>query len=129
VPLEEVAWLPGERRFAFVAGRFVWEQCLDVTLPPGRAEITAYYRRNFGVAFETVQSVKQRGVDPADRGRVLELLAITAERRDAASVVDLVFAGGAGVRLEAERIFALGQDLGEPWPTRWRPRHPGVETA
>ena len=83
VPLEEVAWLPGERRFALVASRFIWEECLDVTLPPDQAKITAYYRGNFGVAFDTVTSVKSRGIDLADRGGVLELLAITAENTSA----------------------------------------------
>jgi hypothetical protein len=130
VPLAELAWLPAERRFVFVAGRFIWEECLDVTLPPGEATLECYSRSNFGVTFETVTAVKSRGIDLADRGRILELLALKPEAAaPGTAAVELVFAGGASIRLEAERILAHGQDLGEPWPTRWRPRHPDVEAA
>lgn len=131
VPLAELAWLPAERRFVFVAGRFIWEECLDVTLPPEQAKRDVYSRCNFGVTFETVTAVKSRGIDLADRGLILELLALKAETSAAgpAAAIELVFAGGASIRLEAERILAHGQDLGEPWPTRWRPRHPDVEAA
>ena len=34
------------------------------------------------------------------------------------------FAGGSSIRLSVERILCHLDDLGEPWPTRWRPRHP-----
>ena len=133
VPLAEVAWLPAERRFVLVAARFVWEECLDVTLPPEQAQIECYSRSNFGVTFETVKAVKSRGIDLAARDRILELLAIRPEGASApgapASGVELMFAGGASIRIEAERIHAHGQDIGEPWPTRWRPRHPGIEAA
>jgi hypothetical protein len=126
VPMAEVAWLPGERRFVMVACRFIWEECLDVTLPPDRAKVDVYSRGNFGVTFETVTAVKSRGIDLSARGRILELLAIKAEGEKA---IELLFAGGASIRLEADRILAHGQDIGEPWPTRWRPRHPDVEAA
>lgn len=138
VPLAEVAWLPAERRFVLVAARFVWEECLDVTLPPEQAQIECYSRSNFGVTFETVRAVKSRGIDLAARDRILELLAIRPEgvpspgpapAAPAPAAVELMFAGGASIRLEAERIRAHGQDIGEPWPTRWRPRHPGIEAA
>ncbi len=129
VPVAEIAWQPAERRFVLVASRFIWEECLDVTLPPGQAEIECYSRRNFGVTFETVKSVKSRGIDLAGRGRILELLALKPEGAPPDAAVELVFAGGAGIRLEAERILAHGQDMGEPWPTRWRPRHPDIEAA
>lgn len=129
VPLAEVAWLPAERRFVLVAARFVWEECLDVTLPPEQAQIECYSRSNFGVTFETVTAVKSRGIDLAARDRILELLAIRPEGAPAPFAFELMFAGGASIRLEAERIRAHGQDIGEPWPTRWRPRHPGIEAA
>lgn len=134
VPLAEVAWLPAERRFVLVAARFVWEECLDVTLPPEQAQIECYARSNFGVTFETVTAVKSRGIDLAARDRILELLAIQLEGAPAPAApglaaVELMFAGGASIRLEAERIRAHGQDIGEPWPTRWRPRHPEIEAA
>jgi hypothetical protein len=35
----------------------------------------------------------------------------------------LEFAGDGAIRLEVARIECRAKDLGEPWPTRWRPRH------
>ena len=128
VPLAEVVWLPAERRFVLVATRFVWEECLDVTLPPEQAQIECYSRSNFGVTFELVTAVKSRGIDLAERDRILELLAIKPESAPVPGV-ELMFAGGASIRLEAERLLVHGQDIGEPWPTRWRPRHPEIEAA
>jgi hypothetical protein len=39
----------------------------------------------------------------------------------------LVFAGGAQIRIETDAIACRIEDIGEPWPTRWRPTHPDVE--
>jgi hypothetical protein len=129
VPLAEIAWLPAEKRFVLVASRFSWEECLDVTLPPEQAKLEGYSRCNFGITFETVKAVKSRGIDLKHRERILELLALKAEGAPPNIAVEFVFAGGAGIRLEAERFLAHGQDVGEPWPTRWRPRHPDIEAA
>ena len=35
----------------------------------------------------------------------------------------LEFAGAAAIRLDVARILCRAKDLGEPWPTPWRPRH------
>lgn len=135
VPLAEVAWLPNERRFVMVASRFAWDECLDVTLPPDQAKVECYSRCNFGVTFEDVTGVKSRGIDLADRGRILELLQIKPGTATTGVAIEMIFAGDpaqgeeAGIRLEAGRLFVHGQDMGEPWPTRLRPHHPGVEAA
>ena len=34
-----------------------------------------------------------------------------------------VFAGGAKIRLEVERILCHAEDFGDSWPTQWRPDH------
>lgn len=129
VPMAELAWLPAERCFVFVASRFIWEECLDVTLPAGEAGIECYSRQNFGVTLEGVTAVKSRGIDIDDKSRILELLAIAATAESGAATIELVFAGGAGIRVECERIAVHGQDVGEPWPTLHRPRHPDIEAA
>lgn len=129
VPMAELAWLPAEKCFVFVASRFIWSECIDVTLPAGEAGIECYSRQNFGVTLEGVTAVKSRGVDIDDKSRILELLAITATGAAGAATIELVFAGGAGIRVECERIAVHGQDVGEPWPTLHRPRHPDIEAA
>jgi hypothetical protein len=41
----------------------------------------------------------------------------------------LCFAGAATVRLEVEAIRCYIEDLGEAWPTAWRPAHVVDEAA
>jgi len=113
VPVGEMAFLPEERRFVMVANRFVWER------PPidgGKR----YERTLAGIAFEDVAAVKIRGFDRADPDRILQILAVRAV--PGAVVFD--FSGSDSMRLEVGRILCHLEDLGEPWPTPWRPRHP-----
>ncbi len=58
-----------------------------------------------------------------DGGRVLELLAVSAEDGG----IHLYLAGGAEVRLDVEGINCRLKDVGEPWPVGDRPRHPVEE--
>ncbi len=41
----------------------------------------------------------------------------------APGAVLLEFSGGGTMRLEVRGIRCHLEDLGEPWPTRWRPSH------
>lgn len=125
VALGDIVFLPEEKRFVFVANRFVWEKCVDVTLPPEAATRDVYFRVHCGVTFEQVNSVKTRGINRTDKASLLELLAIKPE----GAVVELLFAGGAAIRLETEALSAHAADIDEPWPTPWRPRHPDLESA
>ena len=137
VPLGEMEFVPGERRFALVVSRFRWENCAETADMPRDAAAAApasqdvslaegcasYERVSCGVAFEGVEAVRRRGLDPRDRGRMLELLGMRIE----AGAVTLEFAGSAALRLEGARITCRLGDLGEPWPAQSRPRHPGGE--
>jgi hypothetical protein len=113
VPVADLAYLADERQFIFVANRFRWERA-------GSGPRTNFERILSGVCFGEVGAVKVKGFSRAQRDRILELLAVRAV--DGAIVID--FAGGPCVRLEVERIACLVEDLGEPWPTPWRPSHP-----
>ena len=129
VPMSELAWLPAEKCFVLVASRFVWSECVDVTLPVVEAGIECYSRQNFGLTVEGVKAVKSCGIDIDDKSQVLELLAVTAEVQNGTAALELIFAGRAGIRLECERIAVHGQDIGDPWPTMRRPHHPDIEAA
>jgi hypothetical protein len=113
VPVAEMTYLPDERRFALVANRFRWEPGIDGV----RRELE---RTLTGLCIDTVVSVQRRGFSPADGDRILALLALGAE----GSALTLHFAGGSAIRIEVQEIACRLDDLGEPWPTRWRPRHP-----
>jgi hypothetical protein len=113
VPVGEMAYLPEEKRFVLVANRFKWE---GPPLPSGKL----YERTLIGIAFDGVEGVKIRGFDRTDQDRILHVLAVRSQ--PGAVVFD--FSGNDSMRLEVSRILCHLEDIGEPWPTPWRPRHP-----
>ena len=117
VTIAEMAFLPEERRFALVANRFKWEP--QSSAGPAKAE-----RVLTGLCIDGVKAVSRRGFSPRESDRILSLLALRIEGEGAAPTLVLDFAGGSAVRLEVERVLCHLDDLGEPWPTRWRPKHP-----
>ena len=146
VAMTDMEFLGGEHCFAMVANRFRWENCDiaeadaaqeepapvqpatesptvydDIAFQPCRS----YERVNCGIRFDGVSAVRCKGIDRNDRGQILELLAIQVEP----GAVIMLFAGGSALRLEGDSITCHLQDLGEPWPTTWRPRHPVADTA
>ena len=117
IAVREMRYLPEERRFAFVASRFRWEDA-ERERP---AEGTPIYERvHCGVCFEQVTAVRRRGLDQQRPGQIVSLLSLKAENDH----VDLVFSAGITVRLEVDGLLCHLQDLDEPWPTQWRPTHP-----
>ena len=144
VAMSDMEFLSGERRFVLVANRFRWENCdagdaaglspapavqlvadSDATDDPTLAPCRSYERVNCGIRFDGIDHVRCKGIDRGDRGRILEMLTIQIEP----GAVTLLFAGGAAVRLEGASITCHLQDLGEPWPTTWRPQHPVADNA
>ena len=115
VAVGEMAYFPDESRFVLVANRFRWEP-----QPGGDQRLE---RQLSGLRIDGVRAVQRRGFNPRDTERLLVLLAIRAE----GEALYLDFAGGSSVRLDIERILFHLDDLGEPWPTRWRPKHPVEE--
>jgi Protein of unknown function (DUF2948) len=147
IAMSDMEFLASENCFALVANRFRWENCdvaeaaeadtaADAGIAPTAtadkeyediafAPCRSYERVNCGIRFDGVAHVRCKGMDRHDRGRILELLTIQTEP----NAVLLLFAGGAAVRLEGSSITCHLHDLGEPWPTTWRPRHPVADTA
>ncbi len=141
VPVRDMCFLADERRFVMVANRFRWEKLRapDDDAPqdgappkPPAEEAETYERVHCGITFEHVKRVKSMGFAPgvaADQGRLLEVLTIIVEGNEAegqalTNEVTVVFSGNTAVKLEVDAIEAFVQDVGEPWPTMWRPRHP-----
>jgi hypothetical protein len=114
VAVRDLAYVPEERSFLFVANRFRWESGLRPA--PGE---TPYQRILCGITFSEVAAASHSGFRRSDDGRILSLLAIRAEDR----AIHLEFSDGAAIRLETARILCHAQDLGDPWPTPWQPRH------
>jgi len=123
--IADFAWLPAEKRFAMVVNRFDWAEAASK-----RAE---HHRRRTALHFERVNAVRRRGFAQDNPNAVLNLLAVRFEEADSpAGVVDLVFSGGAAIRLEVECLEARLSDLGPAWSTDSVPAHdtgPDAETA
>jgi len=129
IPLSDIHYIDGERRVIMVANRFRWENCPDLPeAPSGHAdeiECSNYERVNCGILFDNVTAVRRRGLDQRDRGRILELLTMNVESGEGGRMaVTMLFAGGAAIRLEGVNIKCRISDIGEPWPTQFRPNHP-----
>ena len=117
VPVRDLAYVPDQQIFIFVANRFRWER--GVQPVPGERE-----RVLCAVSFAAVLGVSYRGFRRTDEDRILALLAIRAGQVQAVgSAVHLDFSGGAAIRLDVARIRCRAKDLGDPWPTPWHPRH------
>jgi hypothetical protein len=148
VPLADVAYLKSEKRFVMVANRFMWErgardvpESVPVTEPvDASAEADAdarfeeaeagpiNYRVNCAITFDWVRNVGYRGLDPREKDQILSLLTIELEPGEVVPrAVRLVFAGGGAIRLEVRDLRCRLEDLGEPWPTHWRPSHVEAE--
>ncbi|PWR18681.1 DUF2948 family protein [Zavarzinia compransoris] len=111
VKTADLVYLGRMKRFALVANRFCWEA-------EGKA-----FRRRCGLHFDTVRTVRAKGIDRTAVEQVLELLAVDAREHENGVTIDLVFAGDAHLRLEAEAVEGGLKDLSEPWPTKRAPRH------
>jgi hypothetical protein len=121
VPVRDLAYVPDQKIFVFVANRFRWER-------GSRPEPGERQRILCAVTFSAVAGVSYRGFRRSDEDRILALLAIRAEAEGVgATAVLLEFSGHAAIRLEVARIECRAKDLGEPWPTPWHPRHDAEE--
>ena len=116
VRVADMTFLPKTNVFALVGSRFDW-----VTASQGRLE-----RSQVGLHFDRVLKASRKGFETARPDDVLNLLSMTFTVTDApAGVIDLVFSGGAAVRLEVECLEGQLRDLGPRWQTTRQPGHAG----
>ncbi len=112
----DLAYLPQERSFMMVANRFRWEGGAG-------ASHFGHERTLSAVHFGEVEAVSYRGFRKGDNERILSLLAVRSEAGSPHPAILLEFSASAVVRLEVSRIECRVKDLGDPWPTPWRPDH------
>ncbi len=118
----DFAWLPAEKRFVLIVNRF------DRTEDPARDN--THQRRRTALHFERVEAVRRRGIRQDNPDAVLNLLAIRFEETNApGGAVELIFSGGAAIRLEVECLEARMADLGPAWSTSSVPAHDTPSTG
>jgi hypothetical protein len=116
VKVSDIVWLPQEKRVVLGLDRFDWCSA-NGTNPEFR-------RCRAGLRFERVFACKCRGVSPAEKDTVLNLLAVDFVENDApGGIVILAFTDGSAMRLEVECLEAELVDLGPAWVTTEAPAH------
>lgn len=113
VAVRDCAYFKDEKRFVLLLNRFQWEA------DPGIE--AAHSRTHSALVFNEVTSVRHHQIPLDEPDRMLELLAVTLENDRS---VALRFASGRAIRLEIGRLACHLGDVGEPWPTPWKPAHP-----
>jgi hypothetical protein len=109
--VDDIAYLPKERRFAIQTRRYDWES-------------ETPQRRLTCMHFEHVTAVRVRGIDRSNKDAVLNLLAIAFEERDAPSgTATLIFADGGAIQVDLECIEMQMKDIGPVWAAESRPVH------
>ena len=122
VAVRDFAFVPQDRAFQMVANRVRWEGA--VRQEQGEAD---YQRILCGITFGAVASVSYIGFRRSEDARILSLLTIRPGNDAEGGAIRLEFSGEAAIRLDVARILCHAQDLGEPWPTQWQPRHDADE--
>ena len=128
IPLNEMRYLPQERRFIMVANRFRWERAAEGgdELAPGTdasfdsdEDFGAQQRTNAGICIDRVLAVRSRNIDRSRPDDFLSLLSVQLDGNKLA----FLFAGGGVIQVEVEALALYLSDLGKAWPTQWQPDH------
>jgi hypothetical protein len=128
IPLNEMRYLPEERRFIMVANRFRWERAVQGGQEPAPAtdasfesdeDFGALQRTNAGICIDRVLAVRSRNIDRSKPDDFLSLLSLQLD----GNKLSFLFAGGGAIQVEIEALALYLSDLGKAWPTQWRPEH------
>lgn len=113
VAVRDCAYFKDEKRFVLLLNRFQWEADPAVE--------AAHSRTHSALVFNEVTAVRHHQIPLGEPDRMLELLALTLENDRS---VALRFSSDRAIRLEIGRLACHLGDVGEPWPTPWKPAHP-----
>jgi hypothetical protein len=113
VAVRDCVFFAGEKRFVLLLNRFRWEADSIVE--------ASYSRTHSALVFNEVNVVHHHKIPLKEPDRVLALLSVGQERDGS---VMLRFAADRTIRLEIARLACHLGDVGEPWPTPWKPAHP-----
>ena len=122
IPGEDMTFDRPGRRFVMVANRFCWDRpaVAGVTTDSGAP---VYERQLCGVQVHGIDQVRTAGMPTARRGALFNLLAISATTTLDGANVEMLFSGGVSLRLDADSLLILAEDLEEGRPTPNLPSH------
>ena len=128
IPLNEMRYLPQERRFILVANRFRWERAAKGSQEPvpetdasfeSDEDFGALQRTNAGICIDRVLAVRSRSIDRSKPDDFLSVLSVQFD----GTKLSFLFAGGGVIQIEIEGLALYLSDLGKAWPTQWQPDH------
>jgi hypothetical protein len=128
IPLNEMRYLPQERRFIMVANRFRWERAAQPTQEAAPGKDAAFdsdddfgnqQRTNAGICIDRVLAVRSRNIDHSRPDDFMSLLSVHLD----GNRLSFEFAGGGTIQVEVEALSLYLSDLGKAWPTQWQPDH------
>ena len=111
IATSNMTWARRKRRFAILMTRFCWELNDFSTKKKGE-----HKRTNSIMSFDTVLTVKSKGIDQSKADTILSLLTIKhyyskkVERK-----IELIFSGGGKITLGVECIEVLLKDVSSPF--------------
>ncbi|MBJ7534482.1 DUF2948 family protein [Rhodomicrobium vannielii ATCC 17100] len=119
IRMADMAYVPGEHRFAAILNRFDWLSAVE-----GEGDPAALHRCRCALRFERVKRAQVLNIRPGETTEFAELLAVTYEESEPpGGFITLYFAGGGALRLHVECIEAEMRDLGAAWKTAIKPEH------
>jgi hypothetical protein len=111
-PVVDMAYRAEDKNFVMVVQRL----CREAGDEAGKERICC------ALNVRGVENVQTHGFNPAETGRILDLLALMPEGDE----LQLVFASDACVRLRLKDWNMMIEDFGARWPAQCEPRHEGV---
>jgi len=122
IPGEDMSFERAGRRFVMVANRFCWDRpaVAGVTTDSGAP---VYERQLCGIQILNIDKVRTTSMPASRRRALFNLLAITAMTTADGATVELLFSGGVSLRLDADSLLILAEDLEESRPTPNLPSH------
>lgn len=121
-PVCDMTYQKADKSFIMVVQRFRWD-CVDEegrpVSPDEECASCVYERISCALDLEGVEAVQYQGFDLENPSAMLDLLTMILVGDE----LQMVFAGGAKLRLKLGNWRLKLQDFGESWPTTHRPRH------
>lgn len=110
----EITWMPRRRRLAILVNRFRWED-----REPAEEAGRRFERVRSALVFDSVVSVRARGLAPDDGETIYALLAMThSADEDGRERILLTIAGDGELALDVDCIDARLIDLTQPWEAK-----------
>jgi hypothetical protein len=121
LPVTEMRWQKGKRRFVALVNRFRWED-----RDAAEAARRPYERVRALLVIEDVTAVRSQGIDPHDPDQIVSLLSLEfAPGPDGTGCLTLVLAGDGAVALDVEAVSLTLKDVTRPYvaPSHKVPDH------